>query len=217
MRRSIAFYFDVISPYAYLAWTRIHALAERHQREVEPVPILFAALLDHFGHKGPAEIAPKRIYVFKNVVRLAHGLGVPLSPPPAHPFNPLLALRIASLDGDPDIRRRRIDALFRAVWGGGPGVTEPDAVARVLSEAGFDGDELVARAQDATTKARLRQYTDAALASGVFGVPTVLADGEVFWGVDALPHVDAFLAGDDPVTGDDLERWLALPVQASRI
>src|SRR5512140_3653821 len=95
---AIRFCFDYVSPYAYLAWTQIHALAARHGREVTPVPVLFAALLDAAGTKGPAEIPAKRGYVFKDVLRSAHRLRVPLVPPPAHPFNPLLALRVSSLD-----------------------------------------------------------------------------------------------------------------------
>src|SRR5947207_2147613 len=108
---TLQFYFDFISPYAYLGWTQIHLLAGRHGSTVEPVPILFAALLNTYGHKGPAEIPPKRAYIFKNVLRLAHRLGVPLQPPPAHPFNPLLALRVASLPMEAGERRRLIDAL----------------------------------------------------------------------------------------------------------
>src|SRR5262245_64367925 len=92
----VRFLFDYLSPYAYIAWTQVHGLAERHGRQVEPVPILFAALLGTYGHKGPAEIPPKRVYTFKHVVRLAHRVSVPLKPPPAHPFNPLLALRVTS-------------------------------------------------------------------------------------------------------------------------
>ncbi len=57
---ALTFYFDYISPYAYLAWTQIHRLAERHRRDVDPVPVLLAALLDANGQKGPAEIVRKR-------------------------------------------------------------------------------------------------------------------------------------------------------------
>src|SRR5688572_3672728 len=118
------FLFDVISPYAYLGWHRIHEVAARHGRTVAPQPVLFAAMLDAWGQRGPAEIVPKRVYTFKHVVRLAHDQGMPIAPPPSHPFNPLLALRVATaaLDG-PDVRAV-IDALFAAVWIGGPGVED---------------------------------------------------------------------------------------------
>ena len=212
----IAFYFDFISPYAYLAWTAVHEIAARHGRSVEPIPILFAKLLDHFGHKGPAEIPPKRVYIFKHVLRLAHSMNVLLKAPPAHPFNPLLALRIATADLPELDQRRIIDVLFDAVWAGGPGVTEPDVVAKLLDDAGLDGRKLVTLAGDPEIKARLRVFTEEAITRGVFGVPTIIADGELFWGLDALPHVGDFLAGKDPVPHKELERWKDIPAQAQR-
>ena len=112
----LRFFFDYVSPYAYIAWTRIHALAARFDREVEPTPILFAALLDAGGTLGPAEIPAKRAYVVKDVTRLARAHGVPCSPPPAHPFNPLFALRVSSLPMPASTRRALIDRLFMAVW-----------------------------------------------------------------------------------------------------
>src|SRR5580704_13383371 len=114
--KTMSFYFDFISPYAYLAWTQIHAIASRHCCEVVPKPILFAALLDANGQKGPAEIPSKRIYTFKDVIRSAARLGVPLAAPASHPFNPLLALRVASAEIDVQRRRPLIDALFTATW-----------------------------------------------------------------------------------------------------
>lgn len=92
MSEPISFHFDYLSPYAYLAWTQLHALAAQDGRDVLPVPTLLAALLDHSGSRGPAEIPAKRVYIFKDALRSARVLGLPLAPPPRHPFNPLLAL-----------------------------------------------------------------------------------------------------------------------------
>ena len=210
------FYFDYISPYAYLAWTQVHTLAARHGRTVEPVPVLFAALLNHHGQLGPAEIPAKRLYVFKNVVRIADGLGVPLAPPPSHPFNPLLALRISGLDMDADVRHQLIDGLFAAAWGGGPGVTDAGMVARIADRAGLDGADAVTRAQEPANKERLAAATADAIRAGVFGVPTIDVDGELFWGYDAFDHVDQFLRGEDPVSDELLARWADLPASAHR-
>src|SRR5580700_6920676 len=141
--KSITFYFDFISPYAYLAWTQIHALAARHECEVVPKPILFAALLDANGQKGPAEIPNKRIYTFKDVVRSAARLGVPLAAPASHPFNPLLALRVASADVDRERHRTLIDALFAATWVRSVDVTDVKNVVDVVQRGGLDGQALV--------------------------------------------------------------------------
>ena len=184
------------------------------------MPILFAALLDANGTKGPAEIPSKRVYIWKDVLRTARVLGVPLSPPPAHPFNPLLALRIVSSIDEPHERRRAIDALFAAVWGGGfadrHGVTEPEAVAHILTSSGLDGAALVAQASSEAAKAKVRDQTANALADGVFGVPTMVVDGELFWGVESFAHAERRLLGADPIEGVDLAEWADLPAQARR-
>jgi len=201
---TIRLYFDFISPNAYLAWTQLPKLAEKDGASIEPVPVLFAALLERHGRLGPAEIPVLMRWMWKNVLRKATLLGVPFNPPAHHPFNPLLALRLASLPGDESRRRSVIDALFRAVWAHGIHVSEPEAVQRVLDASGLDGANLVAQAQRSEAKVRLREQTDEALAKGVFGVPTMELNGEIFWGYDDFPHLELALAGRDPL---DPERW----------
>jgi 2-hydroxychromene-2-carboxylate isomerase len=212
----IRFLFDFISPYAYLAWTQIHALAARHDREVEAVPILFAALLDAHGHKGPAEIPAKRVYVFKDCLRTALALRVPLVPPPTHPFNPLVALRAASLPITALEKRALIDALFRAAWGGGDGIDDAAKVARAATDAGLDGEAIARAAQTPEAKDRLRAQTDAALALGAFGVPTMDADGELFWGLDSFANLERHLRGESNVDDASLARWASIAPSASR-
>jgi 2-hydroxychromene-2-carboxylate isomerase len=216
MAAPITFYFDYISPYAYVAWKAIHRIAAGAGREVAPRPTLFAAVLDARGQKGPAEIPEKRVYTFKDAYRKAHAHGLPpLVPPPGHPFNPLLPLRVtAALEGAD--QRRAIDALFDAAWATGAGVDTPERVAAALTPAGLDGAALVARASDPALKERVRATTTAALEAGAFGVPTMIVDGELFWGVDSLSALEAFLAGRDPLPPDLLQRWAELPASATR-
>jgi 2-hydroxychromene-2-carboxylate isomerase len=211
----IRFCFDYVSPYAYLAWTQIHALAERRGRRVVPVPIVFGAVLDARGQRGPAEIPAKRAYLFKDCLRLAHAFGVPFAPPPAHPFNPLLALRASSLPLPDPARRALVDRLFAAAWGGGGGVEGPAEVAAAAG-AGLDGEQVVREAGSPEGKARLRRQTEEALAAGAFGVPTMLVGDELFWGVDSLPHLERFLEGRDPVEAGMVARWADLPATATR-
>lgn len=213
----LRFHFDFLSPYAYVAWHRIHSVAEAHGRAVEPVPVLFAGLLGAHGTRGPAEVPAKRVYVFKDSMRAARRAGLTFGPPPAHPFNPLLALRMCGEPMTAEQRRRLIDGLYGAVWGGdGPGVTDAGVVAAIAERAGLDGAALVAAGNGEVAKTRLREATEAAIAAGVFGVPTILVDGELFWGNDSLDHLDRFLAGNDPIRDVDLQRWASLPSQAQR-
>ena len=205
---TIRLYFDFISPNAYLAWTQLPKLAEKHGASIEPVPVLFAALLERHGRLGPAEIPAVMRWMWKNILRKATLLGVPFNPPAFHPFNPILALRLASLPLDEATRTAVIDALFRAVWAHGIHVSEAEAVERVLGVSGLDGASLVALAQQPECKARLREQTDDALARGVFGVPTMELNGELFWGYDDFPFLDLALAGRDPL---DPARWRGWP------
>lgn len=214
---TIRFHFDFISPYAYLAWTQIHALAERHQARVEPVPVLFAALLDAHGTLGPAEVPAKRNYLVHDVHRIARRFGVrPPLPPPAHPFNPLLALRASSLSLAASDRRRLIDALFAAVWQGGGGVEGDENVASIARGAGLDGEAVIAGAKNAETKEKLRTQTEAAIRAGIFGVPSMIVEDQLFWGVDSLPHLEAYLEGAPPIGPTELARWAAMPATAQR-
>src|SRR5262250_1927002 len=141
------FYFDYISSNAYLAWTQLPKLTAKYGVAIEPVPVLFAGLLEAGGQLGPAEIPAKSVWMAKNNARKAALLGVPLNPPAFHPFNPLMSLRVSSLQIDAADRQRLIDALFRAVWVHGLHVSEPAVVESVADEIGLAGAELVAAAQ----------------------------------------------------------------------
>lgn len=224
--RRLLFHFDFISPFAYLGWTQIHALAAKHQLEVTPIPTLFAALLAEGKTRGPAEIPAKRRYFFRDAFRTAHLLGVPIAMPPGHPFNPLLALRVASLELPPGERDAIITAVYDAVWARGEAIDSPEGVIAALDRGNLDGKALVARAPEA--KETLRRATEDAIAHHVFGVPTVrivdeLAGApeaeraeELFWGVDSFHHVDRYLCGNDPLQGRDLVALLDRPASASR-
>lgn len=216
MSAAIRFHFDFVSPYAYLAWTQIHAIAERHGRAVEPIPTLFAALLGANETKGPAEIPSKRIYVFKETLRHAITMRVPYKPPPSHPFNPLLGLRAASIEMPPAEKKCLIDALYLATWGGGPGITDPAVVAATLDAAGLNGKAIVEGSSTPEVKARLKAQTDRALEIGIFGVPTMMVDGELFWGVDSLGFVEQRLRGEDPITPELLATFVDMPASAVR-
>ena len=197
------FTFDFISPYAYLAAMKVEELGE-----VEWSPVLFAAMLNHNGQKGPIEIPSKRLYTFKNVLRTAHDHGISIQAPPSHPFNPLLALRLVTLRPRPDW----IKKLFCAVWDGGQGIETREAIAAVLPEAVDDFDE----AESPENKARLRENTEQAIERQVFGVPSFEIGDEVFWGFDSFPHVRRFLAGEDPIDSETFQRWLDLKPTAQR-
>jgi len=214
MTSTIKFYFDYESPNAYLAWTQLPKLANRHGFTVDPVPILYAALLDANGQLGPGEQPTKGLWMSKNLARKALLLGVPLNRPAFLPFNPLLALRMTILPLEDGIRRTLIDAFFRAVWVRGLHVSDATVAEAVASEIGLPGPLLVAQAQTPETKSHLRAQTAEAISKGVFGVPSMLVGDELFWGYDDFPYLELLLAGRDPLAAVDWHKSDS-PVRAS--
>ena len=211
--KRVVFWFDVISPFAYLAFEHLPQALEGCSYEVQYRPVLFAGLLGHWGQKGPAEIAPKRAWTFRHIAWLSHTLNVPAETPATHPFNPLPLLRLAlacsAPGGTPN--RRVVEALMRHVWRGGAEATDPSRL-RALADAlapqrDPGGDEV---------KNELRACTNDAVARGVFGVPTFELAGRLFWGVDALPMLRAALQGDPWFDGPQWDAAAVAPPGVTR-
>lgn len=184
-------YFDVISPYAYLHFKRLGEL--RTLLDIEFVPVLFAGLLKAWGTKGPAELPAKRTHTYRQCVWLAAQAGIPFTMPPRHPFNPLQPLRLLIARGS---RPADIEQVFDFIWGEG---RDPEAEWAALQQAlgVADAAPLVG---DPAVKARLAANTEAAVAAGVWGVPTIEVRGQLFWGLDTLDWLKAFVA--DPALFD---------------
>ncbi|WP_295641850.1 2-hydroxychromene-2-carboxylate isomerase [uncultured Methylibium sp.] len=193
----ITFWFDPISPYAHLAFEQLPQALEGCSYVVEYRPLLFAGLLKHWGQLGPAEIAPKRDWTYRQIAWLAHRQRLAMEVPAVHPFNPLPLLRLllaCADDGRPN--RLQCETVLRHVWQGG---APADDAAR-LAELGARLQPRRDPQSDAV-KQQLRENTEAAVARGVFGVPTLelpRADGgaRLFWGFDALDMAAACLRGD---------------------
>ncbi len=186
--KAIAFWFDPISPFAYLAFERLPQALEGCSYAVSYRPVLFAGLLAHWGQKGPAEVEPKRAWTFRHVAWLAQQHGIALNTPTVHPFNPLPLLRLAIACGP---NRRVVEAVMRHVWVGDGDAADAVRIAALTQR--------LAPARDpasAEVKAELRSATDQAIQRGVFGVPSFELDGRLFWGLDALPMLRAALLGD---------------------
>jgi 2-hydroxychromene-2-carboxylate isomerase len=187
--KHIIFYFDVISPYAYLAFEHLPEALKGLNYRVTYHPVLFAGLLKHHGQLGPAEIEPKRSWTYRQVQWFANELGIELQLPAAHPFNPLSLLRLAvasNADGLPN--RYVTEKLFHHVWRGGQDPENPEHLQTLtnLLKPAFNpnGDQV---------KKRLKAHTEIAIGKGVFGVPTFEVDGKLFFGLDALPMLAAYL------------------------
>ena len=181
----VIFHFDVVSPYAYLAFEQLPEALAGISHHVVYRPVLFAGLLKAWGHKGPVEIPAKREWTYRQIDWLARQAGVPLQLPTPHPFNPLPLLRLTlACDAAGRMPNRRVvEAVMRHAWRGqGADPNEPDRLAALTAELqpvrDPKGDEV---------KAELKALTDTAIAQGLFGVPSFEAGGRLYWGLDALP------------------------------
>ena len=219
--REIHFYFDVISPYAWLAFKALPAALDGIEHRVHYHPVVFGAMLKHHGQLGPAEMPGKRDWTYRQVLWLAKQQGTELQMPASHPFNSLALQRMAaatSPKGEPS--RDVVEAIFKHVWCSGLEATDEARIAELqkhltqlvqVSRPGFQID-----IQSPEVKQQLLQQTQAAIDLGLFGVPSMVVDGQVFWGQDALPMLRAYLEGDAWFQSSD---WLdvgKLPVGIKR-
>ena len=172
-------------------------------------PVVFAGLLNHWGQKGPAEITEKRKQTYRYVAWQARRLGIALRFPPAHPFNPIHALRLTvALGATPEV----VGTIYEFIWKEGRSVA--DEWAGLCARLKVDDDSALIGAPG--IKERLRTNGEQAIAAGVFGVPTVLVDGETFWGYDATAMLLEYLANPQLFDTAEMRRIDALPVAAER-
>ena len=201
-------YFDFISPFAYLQFSRLSQLPTDLRVTIKPV--LFAGLLERHGHKGPAEIPSKRRFVYRFLKWQAARRGVPFNMPPMHPFQPLPPLRLAiAAGGTSEVVRR----IFDFIYGRGRNV-EGAALLELGRELGLDNIE--ARITDSQVKECLRQNTEEAISAGVFGVPSFVARGELFWGDDATDMFLDFIKNPALFEDPEMVRLSNMPMGVRR-
>ena len=209
MATNTIWYFDFISPFAYLQLARVRELAKHHV--ITPRPIVFAAVLRHHGQLGPAEIPGKREFTYRMVQWTAESSGVELCFPPSHPFNPLAALRLAIACGS---SWEAVTAIYQHIWMRGLAGDDAASLGGIARELGIADIESAIAA--AAVKEQLRANTEEAIAAGVFGVPTLRFGEQLVWGNDATLMFEKMLA--DPVHFDrgEYSRIANLPVAVVR-
>ena len=205
----VDWYFDFVSPFAYLQSEQLATLprgiAVRYR------PVLLAALLEANGQRGPAEIPAKRSFTYRFCLWQAKRLGVPMRFPPEHPFNPLSLLRLAVAC---DSSSEAVHAIFRFVWRDGRLPDLPIEWAELVEMLGIDN--AAARIAEQEVKDELRRNTDEAIGRGVFGVPTLAVGTELFWGADATQMAIDYVAAGSRFTDPEFVRVTTLPVGATR-
>lgn len=193
----IPFYFDFISPFSYFAWMELNQSKEITKFDFKPVAL--ASLLNHHGIKGPGEIDPKREYLFRYCLRYAEKNKIKFMPPKTHPFNPLYALRMSTLEAAGELQWKVIDVLWKGAWQDRLDMGDPAVLESYLNSHELPGSQLMEKTFDRDVKIALKQNSQKAIALGVFGVPSFVFQDELFWGRDSLDDLKLKMNGCDPL------------------
>jgi 2-hydroxychromene-2-carboxylate isomerase len=198
MPAPIDFYFDFSSPYSFLASEQIDAQAARHGRAVDYKPILLGVVFKASGGAPLTEqYGPKARYSVHDFERSARFAGIGYRHPSKFPIGAVTASRAVLWlqRHQPDAANGFVHAVYRAFFQQDRDISDAAVVAAIGNEAGLDGERLVAESQRQEVKDELRRRVEEAIAFGLFGAPTIVVDGEVFWGNDRLPQIERWLAG----------------------
>ena len=197
MAKTVEFLFDVVSPTAYLAYKRLPEIAARTGATIKWTPVFLGGIMKGSGNAPPGTVPAKGKYMDRDMTRCAARYDIPFTLNRHFPVNTLAlqraALAVLEEQGE-DAFLRLIDACFHAIWAEGKNLGAPDVAAEVVSVAGFDPEDLAARAGDPAIKDKLKDNTDGAVARGAFGAPTFFVGEEMYFGQDRLDYVEEALA-----------------------
>lgn len=202
--KKIDFYFDFLSPYSYVAWTWVR----RQSYDFNYIPVSVPSIISHFETKGPAQIGPKRNYLFKDLLRYTELHHIPFTTPLKLPFNSLYALRLALPEVAGADQFEIIDTIFRGGWEEGQDIGSDDVLKEILSKKGFAVLKLFLKMEAKEARAQLKQNISKALENNLFGVPTFLVDEEIFWGNDSIKYLEMYLNGSDPLDHKKYQNFL---------
>ena len=191
MSKTLEFFFDLGSPATYLAYTQLPALCAATGTQLVYKPMLLGGVFKATGNASPITVPAKGRYMFEDLARYARRYNVPLQFNPHFPINTLVLMR--AITGiqlhHPERFQDFVDCLFRALWVESRHLGDPTVVAAVLTEHGFNPDDVVALANDETVKAALKDNTEQAVQRGVFGAPSMFVGNQLFFGQDRLDFV----------------------------
>jgi 2-hydroxychromene-2-carboxylate isomerase len=191
MPASFDFFYDLGSPYSYLASTQLRGLQERTGAVPRAVAITLGGVRKAVGTTMPS--AAQLVYMSHDVQLWAKRYGVRMGIPSAFPTKTIQALRACVAARSEGRELEAMHALFAAYWVEGKDIAQPEVIGAALTGAGLDGARLLAASESQEVKDGLRHNTEAALARGVFGVPAIFVGDRHFFGNDRLEFVEAAL------------------------
>ena len=193
--KSVEFYFDLGSPYRYLAYYRLLQMAERQEIQIVYKPILLGRVFKATGNRSPIEIPVKGAYSILDMQRWAEYYHIPMQMNPHFPMNTLTLMRI--LTGVQLLHLEKFEQvlklLFDAMFGTPQNLNEPTVLAEVLKPSGFSVEDIMSMVQSDVVKQKLITETEQAIQRGIFGAPTFFVGDEMYWGQDRLHFVEQAL------------------------
>ena len=204
----ISFYFDYLSPWAYFAWQPIKALARKRGLTLELNPIPYPNLSASWQQRAVATLPPKREFIFKFAYRYAKKHGIPYNMPQPHPYKPYTSLRLSLAEVCGKRQQELVDLLFEACWVKGVDMGSDTALTEFLTANNFPGQKWVEQTKAASIKKTLIENTEKSINQGIFGVPTMVIDDELFWGNDQIEFINDYLNGKDPCANIDIKGQL---------
>ncbi len=210
--KSTLFFFDYLSPFSYFAWRELDKIPTHII--FKPTPL--GPLLNHWGIKGPGEVQPKREFLLKQCLRFSHTHSIPFTTPKTHPFNSLYALRLSTRAAGGDQQSQVIAALWKAGWVDRIDMGEPEELILALNRAELPGQEIYEKSFSAEAKKEVKSNITEATTQGVFGVPSFIHEGELFWGHDSLDQLKRFMQGEDNLDHEKLKMLLLSTPRAAQ-
>jgi 2-hydroxychromene-2-carboxylate isomerase len=204
MNSKIEFYFDFLSPYSYVAWTWVR----EQNYNFEYIPVSIPSIVAHYETKGPAQIRPKRNYLFKDLLRFTKLNNIAFTTPKNLPFNALYALRLSLLSVAGAEQKRLIDVIYRAGWEQGLDIGDDSLLREILIQEKFSCDDLFSRMEAKEARVELKKNIERAINNDVFGVPTFIANGELFWGNDSIKYLEMYLKNEDSLDHEKYNAFL---------
>ena len=192
---TLEFYFDYGSPFSYVAHKRLPEILKRTGALLRPRILLLGGVFQATGNQSPALNPLKWPNSQRDLERYVAKYRVTFRRNPHFPVNTLKLMRIAVVAEDEGYLDRYSDVAFAAMWRDGLKMDDDAVIAGVLREAGLDDRHILQRIGEDAVKQKLKDYTEAAVKRGIFGVPTFFVDDEMFFGQDRLDLVEDALLG----------------------
>ena len=195
MAKHVDFFFDLSSPYSYLAATQIEAIAKKHGATLSWKPMVLAAVFKATGNTMPVSVAAKGPWMWKDLNRWAKQYGVGFNMTSRFPFNAIKPERLVIAADREGKAGAAALAAFRGLWIDDKDIASDSELRAIASSIGMDPDAAMKAIEEPAIKDQLRANTDEAVKRGAFGAPAIFVGDELFWGNDRLHHVEAALAG----------------------